>query len=154
LAPALRGAVRSVDRDLPIFNVATLDEMVAGSRAERRFQLGLLGLFAVFALFLASLGLYGVVSQHAVERTRGIGLRMALGARRGDVLRLVLGQGLRPVLVGIAAGVLAAGALARALSALLFGIGPTDPAAFLGAALLLAAAGLLAAYLPARRAMQ
>jgi putative ABC transport system permease protein len=154
LAPALRTAVRAVDPDQPVFNVATLDELLSGSRADRRFQLALLGLFAAFALFLASLGLYGVVSQHAGERTRELGLRLALGARRGDVLRLVLRQGLGPVAVGIALGLAASAAVSRLLAGLLFGVGPADPLTFAGMALLLAGVALLAAYLPARQAMR
>ncbi|HEX6737792.1 MAG TPA: ABC transporter permease, partial [Vicinamibacteria bacterium] len=154
LGPALRAAVRAVDPDQPLFNVATLDEILSGSRADRRFQLALLGLFAAFALFLASLGLYGVVSQHAAERTRELGLRLALGAQRGDVLRLVLLQGLRPVALGIALGLLAAGGFSRLLARLLFGIGPTDPATFAGTALLLGLVAAVAAYLPARQAMR
>jgi predicted permease len=154
LGPALRAAVRAVDPDQPLFNVATLDEILSGSRADRRFQLALLGLFAAFALFLDSLGLYGVVSQHAAERTRELGLRLALGAQRGDVLRLVLLQGLRPVALGIALGLLAAGGFSRLLARLLFGIGPTDPATFAGTALLLGLVAAVAAYLPARQAMR
>jgi putative ABC transport system permease protein len=154
LAPALRAAVRSVDADQPVFDVAPLDELLAGSRAERRFQLSLLGLFAAFALFLAALGLYGVVSQHTAERTRELGLRLALGARRGEVLRLVLLQALRPVAAGMALGLLAAGGFTRVLGGLLFGVGPTDPATFAGMALLLGLVAALAAYLPARQAMR
>ena len=133
-----------------------------GVRQDVRYALRTLGRCPGFtavavltlALFLASLGVYGVVSQQAAERTRELGLRMALGARRVDVLLLMLGQGLKPAAAGIACGLLAAAALSRLLARLLFGIPPTDPATFLGMAFVLALVALLAAYLPARQAMR
>jgi predicted permease len=152
LITAAREAVRGLDRDLPVATVQTMDEIISRSVAERRFVMLLLGLFAAVALALASIGIYGVVSNAVAQRTHEIGVRMALGAARRDVLRLVIKQGMRPALAGVALGLLAALALTRALSGLLYGVGARDPVTFTAAALLLACVALLACYLPARRA--
>jgi ABC-type antimicrobial peptide transport system permease subunit len=152
LIPTLRAAVRELDRDLPAATVQTMDEIIARSVAERRFLVVLLGAFAAVALALASIGIYGVVSNSVAQRTHEIGVRMALGATRGDVLRLVVSQGMRPALCGLALGLLAALALTRAMRGLLFGVGARDPVTFTAAALLLAAVAVAACYLPARRA--
>jgi putative ABC transport system permease protein len=152
LVPTLRAAVRELDRDLPAATAQTMDEIISRSVAERRFLMLLLGGFAAVALLLASVGIYGVVSNSVAQRTHEIGVRMALGATRRDVLRLVISQGMRPALCGVAIGLVAALALTRVMRVLLFGVGSHDPVAFAAAALLLAAVALAACYLPARRA--
>jgi putative ABC transport system permease protein len=152
IAPALRAAVRELDSEVPIPRVLTMQTIVSDAVANRRFQLSVVTLFALCAVALASLGIFGVISHLVAQRTSELGLRMALGAQASDLRRLVLGQGLRPVFVGLAVG--AAGALAagRALRSLLFGVSPTDPAIVLGAVALLMACAVAACYLPAQRA--
>jgi putative ABC transport system permease protein len=152
LAPAVRGAVAGVDKEMPVYRVTTMERMVADSMAQRRFSMFLLGVFAGIALTLAVVGLYGVMSYAVAQRTHEIGLRMALGAQRRDILKMVVGQGLLLVAAGLAAGLLGALALTRVMSSLLFGVSPTDPLTYAGIALLLATVALLASYLPARRA--
>ncbi len=152
LAPVLREVVRSIDPDLPVTQVAALDTLIGTSLAARRFVAYLLAGFAGVALVLAAVGVYGVVSYAVGRRTREIGIRMALGAGRGDLLRDVMGQGLALAAVGIGAGLLAAALLTRVLASLLFGVAPTDPITFAAVASLLAAAALGACYVPARRA--
>jgi putative ABC transport system permease protein len=151
-APVLRQTIRELDPGLPIFNAATLDTIVADATAQNRTTAGLLGTFSLVALGLAALGLYGVISYSVSRRTHEIGVRMALGAQRRDILRLVVGQGLRLTLIGLALGLAAAFGLTRFLSGLLFGVSPTDPFTFAGISLLLAGVTALACYLPARRA--
>ncbi|HJQ32684.1 MAG TPA: ABC transporter permease [Pyrinomonadaceae bacterium] len=152
LAGPLRERVRELDRDQPVGNVKTMEAWVAESVASRRFSVLLLGVFAAVAAGLAALGLYGVVSYSVAQRTHEIGLRVALGARPRDVLRLVIRQGMALTLLGTAAGLLAALALTRLMSSLLFGVGATDPATFVTVPALLLVVALLACYLPARRA--
>ncbi|MBV9924270.1 MAG: ABC transporter permease [Acidobacteria bacterium] len=152
LAAPLRERVRSIDRDQPVGDVKTMEEWVSESVASRRFTAALLGVFAAAAAALAALGLYGVVSYSVAQRTHEIGLRVALGARPRDVLRLVIGQGLTLTLVGAAVGLAAAFALTRVISGLLFNVGATDPSIFVAVPLLLVVVALLACYLPARRA--
>lgn len=154
LAGALRAEILALDRSLPIYNLRTMEQVLSESMARRRFNLWLLGLFSGLALLLASLGIYGVMSYMVTQRTREIGIRMALGAKRRDVLRLVLGQGVVLVGVGIAAGLAAAAGLSYTLASLLYGVSRTDPATYVGVSGLLAAVALLACYLPARRAMR
>ncbi|MFN2414326.1 MAG: FtsX-like permease family protein, partial [Pyrinomonadaceae bacterium] len=152
LAPSVRGAVASVDRDLPVFRVTTMERLVADSMAQRRFSLFLFGVFAALALALAVVGLYGVMSYAVAQRTHELGLRMALGAQASDVLKMVVGQGMLLVAVGLVLGLLGALALTRWMSSLLYEVSPADPLTYGGIALLLGAVALLASYIPARRA--
>jgi ABC-type antimicrobial peptide transport system permease subunit len=129
-----------------------MEAWVAESVASRRFSVLLLGVFALVAAALAAVGIYGVVSYGVAQRTHELGLRIALGARRADVLRLVIRQGMKMTLVGAAVGLAAALALTRVMESLLFGISATDPLTFVAIPLVLVAAGLLACFVPARRA--
>jgi putative ABC transport system permease protein len=131
-----------------------MEEVVAGSIARQRMAMILLSILSALALVLAAIGVYGVIAYLAAQRTREIGVRMALGATRGDVLRLVLGQGMRIALAGIGAGIVAALGLTRLLSKVIYGVGAMDPITFAGVTLLLVAVALLACYIPARRAMR
>jgi putative ABC transport system permease protein len=152
LAAAVRAAVRATDREQPIAKMHTMGELVERATARQRFNLLLLSIFAASALLLAAVGIYGVMSYTVAQRTSEIGIRMALGARPADVLRLVVGQGMRVALAGIAAGVAGAALLSRAMAGLLFGIRATDVVTYVGIAVLLAGVALVASYLPARRA--
>ena len=152
LVGALRSQVNSIDRSPPIFDVATMDQLLAEQVASRRFNMLLLGLFAVLALVLAAVGIYGVMTYTVAQRTHEIGIRMALGAEQHDVLGLVLGQGLVLAALGVGIGLMGALALTRFLSSLLYGVKPTDPVTFIAVSFLLAGAALAACYIPARRA--
>ncbi|MBW3534734.1 MAG: ABC transporter permease [Gemmatimonadetes bacterium] len=152
LVPRLRDVVRELDSDLPVRNVETLEEVVARQLAPTRFYLTLLGLFAALAVVLAAVGLYGVVAYLVSRRTREIGVRMAMGADRRSITRLVLGQGMRPAAWGLALGLLAAFLGSRVLESLLFEVEPTDPVVFVGVAVLLASVVVAATLLPARSA--
>jgi putative ABC transport system permease protein len=152
LAPSVRGAIAGIDRDLPVFRVATMEQMVSDSLAQRRFSMLLFGIFAALALVLAVVGLYGVMSYAVAQRTHEIGLRMALGAQAADVLRMVVGQGMGLVAIGLGIGLLGALGLTRLMSSLLYGVSASDPATYAGIAILLGAVALLASYIPARRA--
>ncbi|MCI0404212.1 MAG: ABC transporter permease [Acidobacteria bacterium] len=152
LTEAFRRELKKVDPDVPASNIRSMEQYMSSSLAPRRFSLLLIVAFAGVALLLAFMGVYGVVSYSVSQRTREIGLRMAIGARREDILRLILGQGVRLALTGLGAGLVAALAATRLLAGLLFAVSPTDPGTFLGVALLLAAAALLACWVPARRA--
>jgi predicted permease len=151
---AIRAAIHQLDPELPVPSPRTMQGVVADSVAERRFQMDLVLLFAGVATLLASLGIYGVVAYSVGQRTNEIGVRIALGALRGDIARMVLGQGLRPVAAGLTVGVAASSALSRVLESLLFGVGAGDPLTIVGAVALLGAVALVATYLPARRAMR
>jgi ABC-type antimicrobial peptide transport system permease subunit len=144
--------VWSVGPDLPLYEVRTLDRILARSTARTSFTLVMLGIAAAVALVLGAVGLYGVISYIVAQRTREFGVRMALGARAGDVSRMVLREASLLVLLGLATGLLAAGALTRLMASLLFGVAPFDPLTFGAVALLLAPVALLATWLPARRA--
>jgi len=150
--PAVRNEVRALDKEQAVFGVATLEELIGVSIALRRFLMLLLLSFAAIALVLAAVGIYGVISSAVTQRTREIGLRMALGAQTRDVLGLVLRQGITLTLIGAAIGLIAALSLTRLIKNLLFGVSSTDPVTFLVIVLLLALVALLACYLPARRA--
>ena len=152
LAPAFREAVWSLDRDLPVGELATLEQLFAASLAPQRFLTTLLGAFAALALVLGTVGIYGVMAFTVSRRTREIGIRMALGARPGDVLRATMRHGAALTLAGLALGLAGAVAASRALSGLLFEVDPLDPLTLAGVALLLAAASLFACFWPARRA--
>jgi putative ABC transport system permease protein len=152
LVASIRGEVQAVDKDQPLGNVRTLEALVAESVEPRRFSLVLVGVFAGVALLLGSVGLYGVLSYIVAQRAREIGIRIALGAQRSDVLRLIISQGMTLVLAGVALGIVAAFASTRLMSSLLFGVSATDPLTFILIALLLLFVALVACYLPARRA--
>jgi len=152
LISAIREQVRALDADQPITNVSTMDELLNRTLSTAKFSLLLFGLFAGVALVLAAIGIYGVMATAVTQRTHEFGLRMALGAQTRDVLRLVIGQGMLLVVIGIAAGLLSAVALTRLMSTLLFGVSPTDPVTLALITVLLAVVALLACYLPARRA--
>jgi len=152
VASAVREAVLNVDPDQPVFDVNTMEEVISTSLNSRRFDLLLLGSFAALGLVLAVLGIYGVISYGVQQRTHEVGIRMALGAQRRDVLQIVLGEGAKLALIGVAIGLVAALGLTRLLRGLLYAVSATDPATFVGAAILLTAVALLACYIPARRA--
>ncbi|HYO14554.1 MAG TPA: FtsX-like permease family protein, partial [Thermoanaerobaculia bacterium] len=154
LAPALRSAVREVASTLPVYDVDTLEERLDRQAAQPRFLALLMGLFAGVALLLAAIGLYGVTSNAVAEATRAIGVRMALGAARGDVLLWVVGRAALLALVGIALGVVASVALTRVLTSVLYGVSATDPLIFLGTALALLTVALAASAIPALRAIR
>jgi putative ABC transport system permease protein len=154
VAGALRVALRTVDSQLPIQAIRTMEDVVDLSVAQRRFQLTLMAAFAACALLVASLGIYGVVSYSVMKRRNEIGIRMALGAQRADLLGMVIRQGMTPVVIGLVAGIAAALSLGRAIRSLLFGVQPTDPLTIVGVTLTLLAVSALACLIPARRAMR
>jgi predicted permease len=153
-AGALKQAVAAVDKELGVAGLTTLDAVVSDALAERRALMTLLGAFAGLALLLATIGIYGVIAYAVAQRTHELGIRMALGAGAHDVLRLVLGQGMKLALLGVALGLLASFALTRLMGKLLFEVSPTDPWTFALLPALLLGVALLACYLPARRATQ
>jgi putative ABC transport system permease protein len=153
IAP-LRREMRAMEPDLAVFGEISMERLIAGSPYTfiRRYPAMLIAAFAVFSLALASLGIHGVISYSVEQRTREIGIRMALGAGRGDILRLVIGQGIALTAAGIGIGLIAAFALTRLMASFLFGVSATDPVTFLAVALVLGAVALTACYIPARRA--
>ncbi len=152
LVSAARNEIASMDRELPMFNVQTMEDYVSAAVSSPRFNSTLLGIFAAVALVLTVVGLYGVMSYSVAQRTNEIGIRMALGAQTRDVLRLIVSQGLRLVVVGLVIGLVGAFALMRVISSLLFGVTARDPLTFAAVAIVLAGVALLACYIPARRA--
>ena len=152
LANDVKAAVWAVDKDQPIYNLKTMDEIIAETKSTPRLTLVLLSLFSGLALLLAAVGLYGVMSYLVAQRTHEIGIRLALGAQAGDVLKLIVGQGMALALLGVSLGLGAALALTRLMARLLYGVSATDPLTFAVVALLLSLIALLACYLPARRA--
>ena len=152
VAQAARRAVTALDPALPVYSVQTLEERVAGTVARPRITAVLVATFGGAALLLAAVGIYGVVSYTVAQRTRELGIRMALGASTPNVMRLVVGQGMAPAALGVVAGLAGAWALSRTIASLLYGVGATDPATFGTTALFLGGVALAAAYLPARRA--
>ncbi len=151
-ADSIRRAVWSVDPEVAIPRERTLKTVVQNSEAVRRYETFLGAIFATFAVLLAALGLYGVISYSVSRRTHEIGIRMAMGARRSDILKMVVGDGLKLVVAGATGGILGALALTRFLSGLLFGVKPDDPGTLALVAFVLLVVGLLATYAPARRA--
>ena len=152
LAPAVKQTVWSIDRNLPISDVQTMDRVVADATAQPRFEMLLLGVFAVIALVLAAVGIYGVISYSVSRRTREIGIRIALGASRTDVLRMVVRQAIVQALAGAAVGLAGALLVSRLMARMLYGVQPTDPITFGGVAIILVLAALFASCVPARRA--
>jgi putative ABC transport system permease protein len=152
VAGALRGVVAAMDKEQPVYNIRPMTQLLDESVARRRFNMMLLGGFALLALLLASIGIYGVISYSVAQRTREIGIRIALGAQIGDVIKLILKQGLALALAGLAAGLVVAFFVTKLMSSLLFGVGATDPVTFASVALILFFVALLACYIPARRA--
>jgi putative ABC transport system permease protein len=154
LAPALRAAVKRLDRQQPIISVETLESMRGEMLAERRFSLVLLTALSIIALVLAAIGIYSIMSYTVTQRTSEIGIRMALGAEARDILRLVVGQAVKIVAIGVVVGVVFALMTTRLMSTLLYGVAPTDPATFAAICVVIGAVALLASWIPARRAAQ
>jgi putative ABC transport system permease protein len=154
LVPAIRGALTKMGAENLMFETRTLDKIVADSLANRRFSMFLLSVFAAIALLLSTIGIYGVISYVVGQRTHEIGIRMALGAQRRDVLQLMLGEGMKMALIGVAIGIAAALALTHLIAKLLYNVSATDPLTFAGVALVLTGVALAACYIPARRAMR
>jgi predicted permease len=152
LVPGVRTALENIDPDLPASDFQTLEHIVEQAVSPRRFITVLLAGFAILALILASLGIYGVISYSVNQRTNEIGIRIALGAQAGAVLKLIIGQGVRLTLLGLVIGLGTAFALTRVISSLLFGVKASDPLTFAGIALLLSGVAFAACYIPARRA--
>jgi len=152
LAAAVRQEVRKLDPELPIAKISTVEDLLARAAAQPRFRTTLIGLFALVALILACVGIYGVISYSVTQRTHEIGIRMALGAETGDILKMVVLEGLGVALIGTVSGIAASFALTRVMKTLLFSVSPTDPATFASVAFLLIGLALIASYLPARRA--
>jgi putative ABC transport system permease protein len=154
IADEVREQIQSLDPTLPVYGAQTLDETVSASLSQRRFSMELVGLFALTALLLAGLGIYGVISYVVSERTHEIGIRLALGAQRRNILHIVLRQGLGLAIAGAAVGLICALIVSQLMASLLYGVRPTDPLTFAGVALLFIGVALVACYVPARRAMK
>jgi putative ABC transport system permease protein len=152
LGKAVRHEVESVDRNVPVHSISSMDQIIARSVADRRFSLELLGVFAAVALLLAAIGIYGVMAYSFSQRAHEVGIRIALGAQRLDILRMALGEGMRIVVIGLASGLVGAAIMTRFFRSMLFGIEPTDPMTFLSVSTILAAIALFACYIPAKRA--
>jgi ABC-type antimicrobial peptide transport system permease subunit len=157
-APAIpeevRAMVQSVNPELPVYGAQTLDDAVSASLEQRRFSMEIVAAFAITALLLAALGIYGVISYIVSERTQEIGIRLALGARRGTILQMVLRQGLGLAMAGAALGLVGSVIVSQLMAGLLYGVMPTDPLTFVGVTLVLTGVALAACYIPARRAMR
>ena len=154
VAAGIRQAVGSIDKSLPVTDIESLSDALGQSISQERFRTFLLASFSAIALVLAAVGIFGVISYSAAQRTREIGIRIALGAERRDVLRLILGQGTKLALVGLGIGVVAAFLLTRVMSSLLYSVSATDPLTFASVAIILLSVALTACYIPARRAMR
>ncbi len=154
LTSAIRNAIASIDKEQPIFGVATMQQLVNDSVSTRRITLILLGVFGALALVLGAIGIYGVIAYSVAQRTHEIGIRMALGAQRGDVVRMVLAQGAKIAGAGVVIGILASFGLTRLMANLLFSVSPADPVTFAAVAIVLVLVAMLAAYVPARRTLR
>ncbi len=152
LAPALRREVLALDKDQPVYNIRAMDDVVANSIGAQRVSMQLFAVFAIAALLLAAVGIYGVMAYSVTQQTREIGIRMALGAQKSDVLTMIIRQGMTLALSGVVAGLLGAFALTRVIGNLLFGVGANDPTTFLAISFLLLSVSFVACYLPSRRA--
>jgi putative ABC transport system permease protein len=154
IAGGIREAQARVDSTSVIFAVQPMEEIVANSITKQRLTMMLLSVFSGLALALSAVGIYGVISYLTGQRTHEIGIRVALGASAADVLRMILGEGMRITLIGVGVGLVAALGLTRLITKIIYGVSASDPLTFLGVALLLSAVALLACYIPARRAMR
>ena len=152
MVSAVTSAVHDVDGTMPVRDVLTMDDVVTNSLSQSRFNMLLLGAFAGLALLLAAIGIYSVLSYSVRQRVPEIGIRLALGARLSDVLRMVVVEGMKPTLVGVGIGIVAALALGRLVASLIFQVKPADPITFVGVAILLTGIALLACVIPAYRA--
>jgi predicted permease len=152
LGEAVRHEVESIDPNVPVHSISSMDQIIARSVADRRFALELLGVFAAVALLLAAIGIYGVMSYSFSQRTHEVGIRIALGAQGLDILRMALGEGMRVVVIGLGSGLIAAAIMTRFFRTMLFDIGPADPITFLSVSAILAGVAFLACYIPAQRA--
>jgi len=150
----VRQAIHQIDANLPITHVTTLAEQVSNSMGPQRLISVLTGFFGIVGLALACVGLYGIMAYNVARRTHELGVRMALGAQKGEILKMIMGRGLRLTLIGLAIGAAGALALTRLMTNLLYGVRPSDPLTFIAVSLLLAIVALLACYIPARRAMK
>jgi predicted permease len=152
LGDAVRSVVEKMDPNVPVHSISSMDQIIARSMADRRFSLDLLGVFAAVALLLAAIGIYGVMSYSFSQRTHEVGIRIALGAQRVDILRMALAEGMRIVLIGLAAGLIGAAIMTRFFQAMLFDVRPIDPTTYICVSAVLASIALLACYIPAQRA--
>ena len=146
------GVVWEIDKDQPVSDIRSMEDIVSTAVAWQRFSMMLLGIFAALALVLAAVGIYGVMSYSVAQRTREIGIRLALGAQRNDVLKMTMGQGLKLVVIGVALGLVSALILTRVMASLLFGVSATDPITFVTISLVLMSVALVASFIPALRA--
>jgi len=154
LTSAIRNAIASIDKEQPIYAVATMQQLVDNSVSTRRITLILLGLFGALALVLGAIGIYGVIAYSVAQRTHEIGIRVALGAERGDVFRMILAQGAKLAGAGVVIGAVASYGVTRWMANLLFSVSPSDPATFAAVAIVLVLVALFASYLPARRTLR
>jgi len=152
LTASIKQQIWTLDKDLPVFDVLTMQDVLDDNLGQRRFDSFLMSIFGGLAVVLACVGIYGVLATTVVQQTRDIGVRMALGARRGDVLKMIMGQGLRWVAIGLGIGLLFGFLLTRMLASLLFGVGPTNPLTYIAVSAVMFAVAALACYLPAVRA--
>jgi len=151
---AVRSEIWAIDKDQSVYDIKTMDQLLSEMMSQRRFSMLLLGIFAAVALILAAVGIYGVMSYSVTQRTHEIGVRIALGAQSGDVLKLVVMQGMALALIGVTIGLAASLALTRVMTGLLYGVSATDPVTFALISFLLCGVALIASVIPARRAMR
>jgi putative ABC transport system permease protein len=151
LGEEVRREVESLNPNVPVHSISSMDQIIARSVADRRFALELLGIFAVIALLLAAVGIYGVMSYSFSQRTHEVGIRIALGAQRLDILRMALGEGMRLVVIGLASGLVGAAIMTRFFQSMLFNVVPTDPVTFVSVSAILVGVAFFACYVPAKR---